>query len=73
MIMTTLSRTHTPAHRPLPPIARVLNALTVLVAEWENRHKTRRVLRDLDPHLLRDIGVPEHLAQVEGSKPFWRD
>lgn len=71
--MTTLPRTHAPAHRPLAPVARVLNALTVLAVTWGNRHRTRRVLRDLDPHLLRDIGLPEHLAHVEGSKPFWRD
>ncbi len=71
--MTTLTRTHTTALRALPPVARVLNTLTVLVAKWKNRHTTRRALRDLDPHLLRDIGVPEHLAHVEGTKPFWRD
>jgi uncharacterized protein YjiS (DUF1127 family) len=71
--MTTLTRTHTSAHRPLPPVARALHALTVLVATWENRFMTRRALRDLDPHLLKDIGVPEHLAHIEGTKPFWRD
>lgn len=71
--MTTLPRSHAPACRPVSPAARALNALTALAATWRNRHKTRRMLRELDPHLLRDIGIPEHLAHVEGTKPFWRD
>lgn len=72
-IMTILTRTPARVSRPLPPVSRVLNALTLLVLSWEDRRQTRSALRNLDPHLLRDIGIPQELAAVEGDKPFWRD
>lgn len=32
----------------------------------------RRALRELDRHMLRDIGITPEQAQAEGRKPFWR-
>lgn len=57
----------------LPPVPRLLVALAQVSATWDLRYKGRRALRDLDPHLLRDIGLTAQSAEVESSKPFWRD
>jgi uncharacterized protein YjiS (DUF1127 family) len=37
-----------------------------------NRHNQRALLADLDPHLLRDIGVDPLAATAEAKKPFWQ-
>jgi uncharacterized protein YjiS (DUF1127 family) len=36
------------------------------------RQQQRRALRELDRHMLRDIGITPEQAQTEGRKPFWR-
>lgn len=33
--------------------------------------RQRRALSDLDPHLLRDIGLSEYSAQAESRRPLW--
>jgi uncharacterized protein YjiS (DUF1127 family) len=30
------------------------------------------MLRGLDDHMLRDIGIDRSTAETEGSVPFWR-
>ncbi|SOH93441.1 protein of unknown function [Monaibacterium marinum] len=42
-----------------------------LVAIWTRRSRSRRHLKHLDAHLLRDIGVTEWNAQREAERPFW--
>jgi uncharacterized protein YjiS (DUF1127 family) len=39
---------------------------------WQDRVRSRRMLRGLDDHTLRDIGIDRSLAEQEGSMPFWR-
>ena len=39
---------------------------------WNHRRHERRALAELDDHLLRDIGIDRHQAQIEASKPFWQ-
>ena len=34
---------------------------------------TRRQLAHMDDRMLKDIGISRSQAEVEGSKPFWRD
>jgi uncharacterized protein YjiS (DUF1127 family) len=36
------------------------------------RRRERAMLAHLDPHLLRDIGLPPETAKEEAEKPFWR-
>jgi uncharacterized protein YjiS (DUF1127 family) len=36
------------------------------------RHRERRQLAALDPHLLRDIGLDSQAAETECAKPFWK-
>jgi uncharacterized protein YjiS (DUF1127 family) len=43
------------------------------IAVWFTRYQTRRVLRELDAHVLRDIGVSPLQAAREAAKPFWID
>jgi uncharacterized protein YjiS (DUF1127 family) len=39
-----------------------------MYARWQQRQN----LRDLDDHLLRDIGITRPQAEREASKPFWK-
>ena len=39
---------------------------------WQDRASSRRMLRGLDDHMLRDIGIDRSTAESEGSMPFWR-
>jgi uncharacterized protein YjiS (DUF1127 family) len=38
---------------------------------WHRLH-TRKVLLELTPEQLRDIGLTREQARAEGLKPFWR-
>ena len=49
-------------------LARMID--TVRVATL--RHRERRQLAALDPHLLRDIGLDSQTAESECAKPFWK-
>jgi uncharacterized protein YjiS (DUF1127 family) len=41
------------------------------LALWFARARQRRDLAELDPHLLKDIGVTPGQAAREAAKPFW--
>ena len=41
-------------------------------AAWQELARQRRSLRELDDHLLRDIGLTREQITIEGAKPFWR-
>ena len=76
----TAGRSHDPYHRPLAsPVlqTRLRGALfrsaLQRLALWWRRHQTRCVLRELDAHLLRDIGLTSRQAEREAAKPFWID
>lgn len=57
----------------LPPFSQMALRMAVLIMTWELRHKTRKHLRNLDHHLLADIGLEQSLAAAEADLPFWRD
>ena len=67
--MTALDTLH---HRPLPPLSRLLVGATLAVVTWDLRRRTRKDLRGLTDHLLRDIGLDPATAAREAAKPFWR-
>ena len=70
-----MSPVETLVFRPasLPPLSRVVLRAAVLVLAWENRARTRKQLRKLDNHMLRDIGLDALTADAECNRPFWRD
>lgn len=57
----------------LPPLSRVLVAVALGLARWDDRRRTRVALSRLDAHLARDIGLSAASIAAECSKPFWRD
>ncbi len=61
------------AQAKLPFVAAVAVTVAVEVTKWDTRRKTRRALKQLEPHLLHDIGLDRLSAQAEASKPFWQD
>lgn len=42
-----------------------------VLRDWRVRSESRAVLRGLDPHVLRDIGVTPAAAAREAARPFW--
>lgn len=62
---------HLPAS--LPPLSRMLVTVALVLANWEDRRRTRTSLARLDDHLLQDIGLGTDRAAREIAKPFWRD
>lgn len=47
-------------------------ALPALIGAALDRRAQRRRLAELDPRLLRDIGITRAEALVEARKPMWR-
>ena len=58
------------------PLARHLKDAAAAVFDrllaWQDRARSRRMLRGLDDHMLHDIGIDRSVAEAEGSTPFWR-
>ena len=48
-----------------------LAAMVGQVFTWSDRIRQRHRLRQLDAHLLRDIGLTRAQAEDEAHKPFW--
>lgn len=55
----------------LPAVSKVLVRAAVTWAKWRRTARTRKTLAGLDPHLLRDVGIPYEEALREARKPFW--
>lgn len=60
------------ALQPLPPVSRVFVALAQIALTWELRRTGRWSLRNLDTHLLKDIGLTAQDARIEADKRFWQ-
>lgn len=56
----------------LVPAAALAVKLAAAIQVWSMRHRTRHQLRDLDDHLLNDIGVTRREAFGEARRAFWR-
>lgn len=59
------------SHRPAITSMVFPRLLAALLRMHERWHQ-RRDLRELDDHLLRDIGITREQARREAGKPFWR-
>ncbi|MAY88486.1 DUF1127 domain-containing protein [Arenibacterium halophilum] len=56
----------------LPLIAALAIRVADVVTVWDQRRRTRKALKDLDKHILWDIGITEHQAQKEARRPFYQ-
>lgn len=60
-----------PFPRQSPPRPAVWTVLADIVRTAWLRRRTRRAITDLNPFLLKDIGVSYAEAEAEANKPFW--
>lgn len=72
--------------RPVPPHAQktavalhglpspldALRGLFRLLGVWTTRWQDRQHLREMDDHMLHDLGLSREELEQEVSKPFWR-
>lgn len=74
--MTRASASHSlamlAASPRLPVLALVALRFAGAVTKWDQRHRTRHALAELDDHLLRDIGLTYAQARKESAKRFWQ-
>ena len=72
MSRTASSTYALPLPAALPPVSRLLVAAALMLAQWEDRRRTRLALDRLTDQQLRDIGLTARSATFEAAKPFWR-
>ncbi|MEL6839782.1 MAG: DUF1127 domain-containing protein [Pseudomonadota bacterium] len=46
-------------------------SLWTRIADMLNTRHQRKALKDLDEHMLRDIGITRQEAEIEAEKPVW--
>jgi len=56
----------------MPLLVTLAVRVAVTSSKWAQRDRTRLALKDLDAHLLRDIGVTQKSADIEANKRFCR-
>ena len=56
---------------PIETSIRVLARLARTLILCVYRASERRALKDLDDHLLRDLGLSRERARLEAGRPFW--
>lgn len=61
--------THATAPRSLPTLVETIAQLPL--TRWISVMRERRHLSDLEPHLLKDIGVSQADRDREVVRPFW--
>jgi uncharacterized protein YjiS (DUF1127 family) len=58
--------------RPGLSLGRALTALVSQLLLWQERSNERLRLREMDDHMLKDLGISRAQAYRESEKPFWR-
>ena len=53
-------------------LSRIARIAVERVTLWYSRAHERRVLGELDEHMLRDIGLARSEAHAESERPFWQ-
>lgn len=46
--------------------------VVITLLDWQRRAMDRTRLRQMDDHMLRDIGLSRADIEGEASKPFWK-
>ncbi|MEX0369653.1 MAG: DUF1127 domain-containing protein, partial [Tateyamaria sp.] len=60
------------AQNRIPAASIVALRVAVMVSKWATRRRSRLALRQLDAHLLRDVGLTPAEADFEARRVFWR-
>ncbi len=58
--------------RGMPIAALIAVKFAVCVTKWATRRRTRRVLAQLEPWQLRDVGLTPDQAKSEARRVFWK-
>ena len=58
------------SHRPI--IADLAVTFAVIVTLLNERRATRKSLKNIPDHILKDIGISREEANLEARKPFWK-
>lgn len=53
-------------------LLKALEGTVTLLARWQDRRRDRRMLMEMDEHMLKDIGISRADVYQESRKPFWR-
>ncbi|MEE9388441.1 MAG: DUF1127 domain-containing protein [Paracoccaceae bacterium] len=59
-------------HVPYSVLALIVIAVATTVLTWEQRHRTRRALKNLTNIALQDIGITRKQAREEARRMFWQ-
>ena len=70
--MTILSYLQHPLSIPLPSPFQAVTAAVVRLLQWQDRHRQRKHLAELDDRMLEDIRLTRADVDYEISKPVWR-
>ncbi len=67
------SAAYSAGHRSAPSTAAtLLSDADALIHAWRWRRRERRSIRQLDDHMLRDIGIDRFTAEQIGGRAFWK-
>ena len=72
-ILNTLRLNGSRSQGPLVTMRTMASGTVSGLVNWAARARQRSQLRELDPRLLRDIGLTRGDALVEAKKPFWKE
>ncbi len=53
------------------PLSRPRRSFRALLKDMASLHRQRHALANLDPHLLRDVGITPEEARIEAARPVW--
>lgn len=53
-------------------LLKAVESTVTLMARWQDHRRGRRMLMEMDEHLLKDIGISRADAYRESHKSFWR-
>lgn len=73
-IQTPATSLHSTLDTPfvrVPAVAALALAFARVVITWDRNRRTRNHLKNMDDHLLKDIGVTARQAHKEARRPFW--
>ena len=49
-----------------------LHSMIKVLETWYERSRQRAALKELDSHILSDIGITRDEMELETAKPFWK-